>query len=82
MTLEGRVAGPWAAELDRVWLEAAPQIGNKTLSINLQNVTYVDAPGKEILRNIYAATHARLVAHSPWAQYLVEEITQSQANAC
>ncbi len=78
MTLEGRVAGPWVAELKRVWLETAPQLGNKTLSIDLRNVIYAEALGKQVLREIYAQTHARLIASSPWAQYLAEEITNSQ----
>ena len=81
MTLEGRVAGPWVAELSRVWVETSPQLGQKTLSIDLQNVTYADTPGKQVLREIYAQTRARLVARSPWAQYLAEEITQSPAQA-
>lgn len=81
MTLEGRVAGPWAAELNRIWIETAPQLGTKTLSINLQNVMYADERGKQVLRDIYAQTHAKLVASSPWAQYLAKEITQSQAQA-
>lgn len=82
MTLEGRVAGPWVAELSRTWKETAPQLGNKTLSINLQNVTYADLPGKQVLRDIYAQSHPTLVASSPWAQYLAQEITQSHAQAC
>lgn len=82
MTLEGRVAGPWVAELSRVWVESAPQLGAKTLSIDLQNITYADVTGKQVLREIYAQTHARLIASSPWAQYLAEEIRQSQPAAC
>jgi hypothetical protein len=81
MTLEGRVAGPWVAELSRVWLETTPQLGNKTLSIDLRNVIYADALGKQVLREIYAQTHAKLIASSPWAQYLAEEITQTQTQA-
>ena len=77
MTLEGRVAGPWVGELSRVWQETAPQLDDKTLSIDLQNVIYADAPGKKLLRQIYAQTHAKLVASSPWAQYLAEEIKES-----
>jgi len=63
-------------------VETAPQLEHKILSIDLQNVTYADAHGKQVLREIYAQTHAKLVASSPWAQYLAEEITQSQAKAC
>lgn len=79
MTLEGRVAGPWVAELRRVWVETVPQSGTRTLSIDLQNLTYADAAGKQLLREIHAQTHAKLIASSPWAQYLAEEITQSPA---
>jgi anti-anti-sigma regulatory factor len=82
ITLEGRVAGPWVAELNRVWAETTPQLENRTLTIDLRNVTYADSLGKQLLREIYSQTHAKFVASSPWAQYLAEEITQSQAQAC
>ena len=82
MTLEGRVAGPWVAELSRAWKEIAPQLGQKTLSIDLQNVIYADAPGKQVLREIYGQTQAKLIASSPWTQYLAEEITRSPAQTC
>jgi hypothetical protein len=81
ITLEGRVAGPWVSELNRIWVETAPKLGTKALAIDLKNVTYADAPGKQALREIYAQTHARLTATSPWAQYLAEEIKQSEARA-
>ncbi len=81
ITLEGRVAGPWVAELNRVWMETAPQLGVKTLSIDLRNVIFADAAGKQVLREIYTQTHAKLIASSPWAQYLAEEITQSETKA-
>ena len=79
MTLEGRVAGPWASELDRVWLESAPKLQSKKLVIDLHNVTYADANGKQVLRDIYAQTHAELVATTPWTQFLAEEVTASKA---
>jgi hypothetical protein len=82
MTLEGRVAGPWVAELSRVWMETAPQLAQRTFSIDLRNVIYADGPGKQVLRDIYAQTHARLVASSPWSQYLAEEITNTHPQAC
>jgi len=82
ITLEGRVAGPWVAELSRAWLETAPLLGPKSLTIDLRNVMYADVSGKQVLREIYSQTHAKLIANSPWAQYLADEIVQSQAPAC
>jgi hypothetical protein len=81
ITLEGRVAGPWVAELNRVWVETVPQLGSRILSIDLRNVTYADASGKKVLREIYAQTHAKLIASSPWAQYLAEEIMHVETSA-
>jgi anti-anti-sigma factor len=81
ITLEGRVAGPWATELSRVWMEAAPKLGPKDVTIDLRNVTYADSTGKRALREIYVQTQARLVSSSPWTQYLADEIMHSQEQA-
>jgi anti-anti-sigma regulatory factor len=78
MRLEGRVAGPWASELDRVWTEAAPRLQSKKLVIDLHNVTYADASGKQVLRGIYAQTQAELVAGTPWTKFLMEEVTANK----
>jgi len=75
--LEGRVAGPWVAELKRAWVETASQLDKKTLSIDIRNVTYADGNGKQLLREIYAQSHAEIIASSPWARYLAAEIMQS-----
>lgn len=81
MKLEGRVAGPWAGELNRVWVEAAPQFAEKKLIIDLHNVTYADAAGKQALRSIYDETHAEFVANTPWTRFLAEEVTAQKAAA-
>jgi hypothetical protein len=78
MRLEGRIAGPWANELDRVWVETAPRLESRKLVIDLHNVTYADANGKQVLRDIYAQTHADLIASTPWTQFLAEEVTASK----
>lgn len=78
MKLEGRVAGPWASELDRVWVETAPQLNSRKVTIDLNNVTYADAAGKQVLRSICDQSHATLVANTPWTQFLAEEVTASK----
>jgi ABC-type transporter Mla MlaB component len=79
LRLEGRVAGPWAEELNRVWVEKAPQLVSKKLSIDLHNVTYADASGKQVLKAIYAQTNAQLVASTPWTQFLAAEVAANDA---
>ena len=74
LTLEGRVAGPWAAELSRVWVEMAPQLAQGKLAIDLSNVIYADADGTRVLREIYSQIRPRVIATTPWTQYLAEKI--------
>ena len=77
ITLEGRVAGPWVAELSRVWVETAPQLHSRTLIIDLRNVTYADIAGTNALKEIYSQSHAKLLSASPWTEYLVREIRKT-----
>ena len=74
ITLEGRVAGPWVPEISRAWMETAPRLAARKLSIDLRNVTYADALGKQALRHIHAQSGAELIVSTPWTQYLAEEI--------
>jgi len=79
LKLEGRIAGPWAAELSRVWVEVAPRLASKELSLDLRNVTYADGDGTQALRDIYSRTHAKVVTGTPWTQFLAEQIAQPSA---
>jgi hypothetical protein len=83
ITLEGRVAGAWVAELRRVWVETAPLLHSRKVVIDLRNVTFADSAGTEALKEIYSQTHAKLLATSPWTEYLAKEIrntTSEKAN--
>jgi len=74
--LEGRIAGPWAAELGRLWEEKSRSFANKKISLDLRETTFADAGGIQILRAIYAQTGARILAGTPWTEYLADEITR------
>ena len=77
--LEGRVAGPWAAELDRLWEQTSPSLASRKLSLDLRETTYADAGGIRSLRAIYAQTKAAILSSTPWTQYLAEEIARKNA---
>ena len=72
--LEGRIAGPWAEEVTRAWIEIAARLATRKLSLDLRNVTYADALGMQALRHIHAISGAKLIASTPWTKYLAEEI--------
>ena len=75
LKLEGRVAGPWAAELNRLWEQTAPQLDRRKLSLDIRATTYADASGIRILKAIYSQTGADILAATPWTQYLAEEVS-------
>jgi hypothetical protein len=68
------------AELGQAWAEAAPRLASRKLSLDLHNVTYADVSGKHVLRDIYAQTGARLIASTPWTQFLAGEVTSNNAD--
>lgn len=74
MVLEGRVAGPWVGELDRVWNETAPRLGSKKLAIDLSDMTYADPAGRSVLKIIFSQSGAKLVAASLGAEDLAGAI--------
>jgi anti-anti-sigma regulatory factor len=78
LTIEGRLAGPWTAELGRAWVDLVPRLAGKKITLDLRDVTYADAAGTQLLRTIYAKTKAEIVTSTPWTQYLAEEITGPQ----
>jgi hypothetical protein len=89
LMLEGRVAGPWAEELGRVWVEQAPQLAQQKLVLDLSNVIFADADGTRVLREIHSQAHPQVIANTPWTRYLAAQIAanphdrsdQEQGNA-
>ena len=69
--LEGKVAGPWVAELEQSW--RTELAGSPALVVDLSGVSYVDAAGRELLGRMHARG-AKLAARSPFTKGIVEEI--------
>jgi hypothetical protein len=47
--VEGRLVGPWVAELERCWQTAISAKPCTPILVDLTAVSYVDAEGKELL---------------------------------
>ncbi len=77
--LEGRIAGPWATELGRLWNEKAPAFTQKKLSLDLRETTFADAGGIKVLRIIYSQTEAAILTGTPWTEYLAEEVARKDS---
>jgi hypothetical protein len=79
LKLEGRLAGPWAAELARLWEEKAPAFAQKKLSLDLRETTFADQSGIRILKAIHSQTGAAILSGTPWTQYLAEEVASTNS---
>ncbi len=77
--LEGRIAGPWAVELGRLWEQTAPALAERKLSLDLRGTTYADAAGMRNLKTIYSQTKADILTGTPWTRYLAEEVKRNDA---
>jgi len=73
--LEGRLAGPWVAELGHAWAEAAQRLASRQVVLDLRDVTFADISGKQVLSDIHSQTGARLVASTQWSQFLAGEVS-------
>lgn len=81
LKLEGRITGPWAEELDRVWVETAPRLGSRKLIVDLSNVTYADAEGKSVLKKIFSTTNAEFIAGTLLTQDLAAAVVREAQNS-
>ena len=78
LKLEGKVIGPWAKELNRVWSDFKPSLGVKRLCLDLCGVTLVDKTGTRTLQKIFRGTDAEVLAETPLARYFAAELLRKQ----
>ena len=76
LKLEGKLSGPWVAELEECWRAAATKLGSRRLSVDLTSVTCVDAAGKYLLA-LMCKSGARFLTAGPVLPQLVREIGQN-----
>jgi anti-anti-sigma regulatory factor len=74
--LEGKIVGPWVEEFSRTWNSLAASLGSKKLHLDLRGVAFVDAKGRQLLREIYQKTNAFFLVNSPLTRYYAEEAMQ------
>ncbi len=76
LKLDGRLTGPWVAELERCWQFATSTTAakQKPLVVDLNEVSFVDARGRVLLRIMFLQG-AELVGEGPLTGSIVEEIT-------
>src|SRR5450631_4072463 len=77
LTVEGKLAGPWVAALEQSWNDLRASELGQNLSVNLCGVSFIDAAGKALLREIHQQG-GKLVAEGCLNQAIVREIAKEQ----
>ena len=73
VALEGRLAGPWVAELARCWQTLTDTPGLPPVAIELDAVTFIDAAGKLLLQTMHEQG-AMLTASGCMTRAILEDI--------
>ncbi len=72
LKLEGKLAGPWVAELERSWAANAAGAAGGRIRVDLSDVTFIDAEGTKLLFRMYEQG-AELQAGGCMTRCIVEE---------
>lgn len=73
----GRLTGAWVDELRSYWREARDRAPHAHAFVDLNDVTYIDAPGEELLREMQSAG-ATFVVGGVENKHLVSCLDQKQ----
>jgi outer membrane protein len=77
LSVEGRLAGQWVGALEQCWRELRASSPAGKFSINLCGVSYIDATGKVLLKEIFHQG-GQLVAEGCLNQAIVRDIVGSE----
>jgi hypothetical protein len=76
LELEGALAGAWVCELEQCWRIAKASHPNRTCSVDLRGVTFIDQAGRYLLQLMHR-DGVSIVACRLMIQDLLGEITSS-----
>jgi len=79
LVLEGRLAGPWVDELERVWQDSKQSIAG-SLVVDLTGVTYIEQAGKGLLSRMWR-DGAELLATGCCSRSILEDIMSEGRSA-
>src|SRR5271163_4975693 len=80
LSVEGRLAGQWVAALEQCWRDLRASSPGGKFSINLCGVSFIDAAGKVLLKEIYRQG-GHLLAEGCLNQAIVKDIVGQEGEA-
>jgi len=77
LRLEGKLAGLWVPELERVWSSLLAALDSAEVSLDLRDLNFIDKEGRTLLRQIRAQSGATFIADTPLTRYYAEEASHN-----
>jgi anti-anti-sigma regulatory factor len=77
LRLEGKLAGLWVPELERVWSSLLAALDSAEVSLDLRELNFIDKEGRTLLRQIRAQSGATFIADTPLTRYYAEEASHN-----
>ena len=72
-TLEGRLVGPWVAELRTCWKKRHRSQNGRTCTVDLSGVTFIDKGGQRLLRTM-AKEGTQFVATGMYIKHVLDQL--------
>lgn len=78
MKVEGKLCGPWVAELEKAWMKVAAEAPAEDVVADLSEVTFIDSEGRSLLCRMLQQG-AELRADRLLPRFVIDEIKAQAA---
>ena len=75
--LEGKLSGPWVAELRQCWLTAQSTTHDRKTVLDLAELDFVDPQGQSLLEEMHRQG-VTLTAMSPFIRAIIDDFSRSK----
>jgi anti-anti-sigma regulatory factor len=76
-TLQGRLSGPWVAQLKSNWKKSHGQNGERDCIVDVSDVTFVDLDGERVLAAMMR-DGAKFIATGVYTKHLLETLEKQR----
>jgi anti-anti-sigma regulatory factor len=75
IVLEGKLIGPWAAELKKTWKALAADLGGRAVVVDVGDVTFISREGENALLELMGHA-AKFQCRGVFTRHIVEQLTR------
>jgi anti-anti-sigma regulatory factor len=79
--LQGRLIGPWAAELRATWKRGHRKGNGRRCIVDLREVTFIDASGEKVLTKMMQ-DDAQFIVEGVYSTHVIETLCRKERKSC